>query len=271
MSIPKRRHKVRKNDMNDLINRNYKFIYSGLFRSTDKWIHPTRTESTYEIIYVTQGEIYMEEDGKEIHASKGQLFLLRPGVMHRGTRYTSDVGFYWVHFSTDGKLPFEKRFFESYDSGYLFKELLHACNLPDSREYLTSTVLMHILAGLCLISENEQKKYDSSAEKIYEWIRINASADLAVSSVAKHFGYSPDHISRICKKNYGMGARELINKFLLLRAKELLSNTDKYVKEIAADLNFGDDKCFIGYFIYHEGCSPSDFRNKYGKIHMNNR
>ena len=272
MSIQKIRHKVRISDMNSLLNPNYKFAYAGLFRSEGEWIHPERTESTYEIIYVTQGEVCLIEGATEINAKKGQLILLSPGVTHAGTKKTSNVSFYSVHFSFEGDaLPFKTRFFDSFDDTYLFKELLHTCNLPEIPHYLVNSILVRILSQMCLQSKENQKSYDSTAEKIYEWVRINASAKLTVKNIAEHFGYSADHVSRICKKNYGMGAGELINKFLLLRTKELLSNTNKYVKEIAAELGFSDDKSFIGYFKYHEGCFPSEFRNRYGKLHMNSK
>ena len=258
--------------MNTLINSNYEFVYGGLFQSEGEWIHPKRTETTYEIIYVTRGEVWLTEDDRETVIKKGQLILLLPGVCHEGSRVTSDVSFYWVHFNFRGdKLPFMTRFFDSFDDTYLFKELLHAQKLPEIPHYLVNSLLVRILAQMCLQSGENRKHYDSTAEKIYEWVRINASAKLTVKDVALRFEYSPDHISRICKKNFGVGAGELINKFLLLQAKELLSNTNKYVKEISAELGFSDDKSFIGYFKYHEGCFPSEFRNRYGKLHMNNR
>lgn len=83
--------------------------------------------------------------------------------------------------------------------------------------------------------------------------------------------YSADHVSRICKKNFGMGASALIDRFLTERAKMLLCNTEKYVKEIAAELNFQSDKAFIAYFKYHEKCFPSEFRNRFGQLHMNKK
>ena len=119
--------------------------------------------------------------------------------------------------------------------------------------------------------ERERGEVDGRAEKIYEWIRANTDARLTVERIADHFGYSADHISRICKRHFGVSAKALINRFLLDKAKTLLSNTDKYVKEIGAELNFADDKAFIAYFKYHEKCSPSEFRNRYGKIHMNSK
>ena len=254
------------------MHQNYQFGYAGLFRTEEKWTHPERTEKTYEIICVTKGEVWIEEGGREYHASRGQVLLLSPNIPHKGTRYTTDVGFYWVHFSvSDGSLPFDQRFFERFESLYLFKELLHCNNLSSVPEYLVNSVLLHILSELCHLSEDGNAHYDSNAEKIYEWIRIQADARLTVANVAEHFGYTADHVSRICKKNYGVGACELINRFLIARAKELLCNTGRYVKEIAWELGFSDDKSFIGFFQYHESCSPTEFRNRFSKLHMNNQ
>ena len=256
--------------MNNIINEHYTFNYAGLFSSEGEWIHPQRTECTYEIIYVTKGEVFMREEATDIHLRKGDLVLLSPNIMHVGTQKSSNVSFYWVHFFAEA-LPFEKCIFERYGNSHLFKELLHTCNLPKCPEYLVNSILVHILSELFHLCEENKQSYDSTAEKIYEWVRISATAKLKVKHIAEHFGYSSDHISRICKKNYGIGAHDLVNKFLLLRAKELLCNTNKYVKEIAAELGFDDDKSFIGYFKYHEGCFPSEFRNKYGRIHLNNK
>ena len=272
MSILKKRYEVGKSDMNILENPKISFSYAGLFQTDGAWIHPRKTEVTYEIIYVARGEVYMREEQREIHAREGQLFLLYPEKCHYGTRETSDVSFYWLHFSIEeGELPFDRCFFENFEGAYLFKELLHVNNLPTAPRYLVNSVLMHILSELCYAAEGSGAAYDGRAEKIYEWMRINADASLTVRRVAEHFGYAPDHISRICKRNFGVSAKELINRFLLDRARSLLSNTDKYIKEIAAQLGFSCDKAFVGYFKYHEGCFPSEFRNRFGKLHMNSK
>ena len=255
-----------------LINPNIEFSFAGFFQSKGEWIHPRKVEKTFEIIYVTDGEVYMKEGEREICARAGDLILLEPDVCHFGTRVTKNVSFYWVHFFADTEaLPFEERFFSGFENSYIFKELLHYNNLPDIPEYLVNSLLVRILAELCYMSNRNVAGYDARAEKIYEWIRINVEAGLSVSDVARRFGYSPDHISRICKKNYGVSAKELINRFLMERARSMLANTDKYVKEVAAELGFGDDRAFVAYFKYHDGCFPSEFRNRFGKVHMNSR
>ena len=258
--------------MNILMNPHISFHYAGLFHTEREWIHPERVESTYEIIYITRGNVFLREGDREYSLKKGQLLLLTPGVRHVGTTPSSDVGFYWVHFEVrNGKLPFEKRFFQRFENPYLFKELLHRNNLPEVPEYLVNAVLLHILSELCHLSSEGEARVDGTAEKIYEWIRINADARLTVKGAAEHFGYSPDHLSRICKAHFGVGVRTLTDRFLLARAKELLCNTDLYIKEIAAELYFSTDKAFLAFFKYHEGCFPSEFRDRFGRLHMNNK
>ena len=122
-----------------------------------------------------------------------------------------------------------------------------------------------------LLSEKSQRSADGTAEKIYEWIRASATSKLTAEKTAGHFGFSPDHVTRIIKKNYGIGVKALINNFVLSKAKELLANTEKYVKEIAYELEFDNDKAFIGFFKYHEGVFPSEFRDRFYKIHMNRK
>ena len=258
--------------MNILTHPQIHFDYAGLFQTEKPWRHPDRIGKNYEIIYVTRGEIYLCEEKREYRLQKGQALILSPEKRHFGFRDSEQVGFYWVHFSlTEGTLPFAQRFFERFENSYLFKELLHCNNLPQKPEYLVNSLLLHILSELCHLSEEENTRYDSNAEKIYEWIRSNATARLTVARVAEQFGYSSDHLSRICKKNYGVGACELINRFLISRGRELLCNTNGYVKEIAWELGFSDDKAFIGFFRYHEGCTPTEFRNRFSKIHMNSQ
>lgn len=256
--------------MNIFENPNVEFNYAGYFISDGKWIHPDRTEKTYELICVTRGTVYLfDEKEGDIIAETGQVILLDKNTRHFGNRESENVRFYWVHFSLkNGSMPFSKRFFERFEQTQLFRELLHLSNLPQIPAYAVNAVLVHILSELCRF---EDMKFDRRGEEICEWIRANASQKLTVKAAAEHFCLSPDHLSRIISKNYGCGAKELAVRFLLLRAKGLLCNTDLYVKEIAAQLEFPTDKAFIEFFFYHEGVYPEQFRNRFSRTHINKK
>ena len=262
--------------MNCLHHSAVEFKHTGLFRSEKDWIHPERIEETFEIIYVTHGDVFLREEDRDYHLCPGDLLVLSPSVCHVGSKQSRDVSFFWVHFSVnEGDLPFSKRLFSDFEHASLFKELLHYKNLPKVPNDLVNAILLHILSELYHLSEQEGASPALSAkksgEKIYEWLRINASAKLRLRDAALAFGYSEDHISRICKKQFGAGARELMDHFLLTKAQWLLCTTDLYVKEIAAQLAFSTDKSFLSFFRYHEGISPTEYRRRFSKIRMNNK
>lgn len=247
-----------------------KFHHAGMFQSRGEWIHPERREKTYELIYVLKGDFSLIEENTLYRLSKGNVLLLSPDVVHKGFGKSVDVEFFWAHFSLEkGELPFSKRHFSSFSSHQLFRELLHYTNLSKIPDYLVTAILVHILCELQFLSNEENRFFDPLAEKLYEWIRVSANAKLTAHKVSKQFGYSPDHLTRICKRSFGMGVKELINKFIIVQAKHALSNSNAYVKEIAEALGFSSDKAFIGFFKYHEKLSPTEFRTKFARLHIN--
>lgn len=258
--------------MKSLSSENVHFCYGGLFSTDGEWIHPSRTEKTYELIYVTNSQVFLTVGSEPVCADKGQLLVLEPGICHTGSQTTVGTSFYWVHFRLDGgELPFSKRFFPHFENSYLFKELLHYSFLPASPEYLVNAILVRLLAEMQYLAQGPAENADQTAEEIFEWLRSRVSAQLTVAEAAAHFGYSKDHITRLLRRQYGIGAKELIDSFLLNAARDRLANTGRYIKEIAGELGFSSDKAFIAFFKYHEGLSPSTFRNSFFKIHMNSR
>ena len=102
-------------------------------------------------------------------------------------------------------------------------------------------------------------------------VRMKINKNVSVLSVAKHFGYSPDYISRLFKKTFSIGMKEYISEERMKYAKNLLLTTDLSVKEISAQTGFENENHFIKFFNYHERKSPLQFRNMYFNIKMNDK
>ena len=242
------------------------FCGMGLFTTNDLWIHPKRCESTYEIIFVTEGTVNIAEQKQEYELSRGDLIVLTKCKPHFGFKEsTGKTEFYWVHLSDiPQNLP---KVIRDFKSRYLFKELLHYANLPEPSVFSVEAVCAHILAEILASPE----KGSQLSEEIYEWVRINATSKLTVQKTADNFGYNNEYISRLMKKKTGMGLKAIIDSFIIKKAKELLCNTDYSSKQISAMLEFSESSAFINFFKYHEGLTPSTYRNRYTKIHMNKK
>lgn len=252
-----------------------KFLYMGLFTIDRPWIHPEIIKDSYEIIYVTEGRVCMFEAGTDYALETGDLLLLRPHEMHRGYEYSSGkTSFYWVHFTLNHKKtgePWEGKtlYLPGFTGGALFKELLHYSYLAEDGAYLREITLLYLLGKI--VEHNPDRKMNKLAAEVFEWTRINASHDLTVEKVAGYFQYHKDYLSRIISCHYHMPLRDLINSFVLLRAKNYLCNTSLTIKEISNLLKFPTANSFVNYYKYHERMTPSEYRNTYINVSMNNK
>lgn len=245
------------------------FSAIGLFTTNKEWLHPVKCEKTYEIIYVTEGEVFLYEDDKKIDLKKGELVVLQPFKTHGGYKTsTGKTAFYWLHFTMnrDVKSTFT---LNSFSDSYLFKKLLHYNNIPTASNFIKDSIACHILGEIKM--SDKILNQDSLASNIIEWTRINSSGKLSVKKCAEHFGYNSDYISFLIKKEYKKSLKSIINDYIIKKANEYLLNTSYSIKEISNILEFESPNNFVNYYKYHENISPSKFRNHYYSTHMNNK
>ncbi len=250
--------------------KNIKFKIMGLFTTDHEWIHPERTEKTFEIIYVTEGTVSLFEEDKIYNLSKGDLVLLRPDILHGG--YKKSIGrtsFYWLHFTGDFPLEY-CGYTGNFVGAGMFRELIHYDTLIDKDYEASRIITEHILLNIKSAHLNELE--NKLPKEVYEWIRINIKSGLTAKEVSSHFDYNSEHLSRIIKKTYGISLKKLIDKLLCDEFENLLLNTNYSLKEISTLLDFGSDlSSSINFFKYHKKISPSSYRKKYSEIHMNSK
>lgn len=260
MSITKKQDEVRKSAM-------IKYSHSGRFQSSGEWIHPAFYLDTYEIIFVVKGMVYIREDNNEYVLSEGDVLLLDPHKPHEGYKTSSDVDFYWIHFRSDEKFEF-KKFTpkDAYDISLLCKRVLQVTNTPGYPVTSADASVRMLTDALEFQNQNSLSGTENELlYSIYEYVRQNANFFTTVQSVADHFGYSTGYISKLFCSKYGMGLKEYINGEQIKRAKNMLLNTQFSVNKISREMQFPDSRSFIKFFTYHEGISPTKYRNIYVK------
>lgn len=245
----------------------------GEFHSEGPWIHPSRTISSYEVILVLEGTVYLYEEDRQHALGPNEIIILEPGRVHGGSRTVEEpVAFYWLHFDTDLPMPFKVcAGQELYEVRQLMKRLLHITNTPGFSAHAADALTLVILEELAQHARAEAPANRVSVNQIAEYIRINCHKNLTVGSVAAHFSYNQDYAGKLFRKHFGVGLKEYIARQKLKLARDLLLTTDLSVKQIASELGYGHENLFIKFFLYHEKISPTAFRNQYYNTHMNNR
>lgn len=105
--------------------------------------------------------------------------------------------------------------------------------------------------------------YEKLKDEIIVYLEENYwNRDLSQTLVADYFHISVYSLSRMFKKQFDMGFSEYVNIKRLEKAKELLINTDKTIKEISAEVGFTEPNYFSRLFRQNFENSPTEFREK---------
>lgn len=143
-----------------------------------------------------------------------------------------------------------------------FQSLADAWNekLP-GYAFAARTLLQELLLDLVRM-ENAQPQELAASLKVTQAVRLmreNLSEKLTLPALARAVHLSPAYLSRIFKEATGYTAIAYFNRLKIDRAKELLLEGDKKVREVAQALGFADEFYFSRLFKKLEGVSPSKF------------
>lgn len=81
------------------INKPLIFNWAGEFKAPSaNWQHLSRTLYDYELMFVTNGTLYIKADDKEYEIPEGSYIIMPPLVLQQGYK-PSCCTFYWLHFA----------------------------------------------------------------------------------------------------------------------------------------------------------------------------
>src|SRR5699024_3854885 len=93
-----------------------------------------------------------------------------------------------------------------------------------------------------------------------EWILDHLADPLTVATLAAETGWSPPHLHRLVREQWGTTPMRLVTRLRMDRAERLLRDTDLTVARIAALVGFADPLHFSRRFREVTGRSPSAVR-----------
>ena len=82
---------------------------------------------------------------------------------------------------------------------------------------------------------------------------------------AREYGYTPAYASRSVKRQTGKKFSELLCKYRMQRAAELLSSSDMSVEDIAFEIGYKVPSALYRQFKAHFGMTPNEYRNALNK------
>lgn len=248
-----------------------KYCGAGKFISCGDWIHPDRVIDSWEIIFVTKGQVFIEEDGVRYHLQPDEMLLLQPGLRHFGYRTSRDTEFFWLHWRGGAALHFDvkhRKITNFYSLSLYLRQLLElraTRQLLEGADYLTRLILMELHAN------STPPQLNHNIEKVAAWIRANCHTAITEKQIAVQFGYNPDYLNRLFKKSFSKTIKQYISESRMEYIKGLMLREELPLKQIAVRAGFSEYKYFLKFFKYHEKKTPSEFQRLYARMPINSR
>ncbi|KOF57372.1 AraC family transcriptional regulator [Clostridium sp. DMHC 10] len=243
----------------------------------------SRKINHHEFILITGGNGSVTISNKMYKAEQGMLLYLKPDIFHCIKPDLNDpLNFISVHFSFTNvefdnnkwKIKYEKddlplREVQFLDNYYSIKSLMRSMlevwyeKFP-GYEFVSKTMFQRILFKIFRSVEVRSPNYSNSLKIkiIIKFMTDNINKKITLSELSQLVNLSPTYLSKVFKKTTGYSIIEFFNKMKIDKAKELIIEGDKKIKEVAEIVGYKDEFYFSRIFKKIEGISPKEFCGK---------
>lgn len=118
-----------------------------------------------------------------------------------------------------------------------------------------------ILLGFCrAVQRYRLGEHSPAVRKCCEYMGLHLHSKLSLEQLGSVCNLSPNYISDLFHKEFGMGAMQYFQLQKLMYAKHLLQTTDYSISEISAQLAYPSHSNFTQRFRQTYGITPAQFR-----------
>lgn len=242
-----------------------------------------RQESAETVLeYIVEGRGYLNVDGENYAATKGDVYILRKKTTHT---YWSDAKSPWVKIFFNIRGSLAEKILEEYKLGTKGKVVLNGEGLEDDfREMLArvsdNTItqaerfdgaavdFLKIIIKLANLErmrgnlKGDLMSVEDEMNKLIEYITMNPKRIVSNQELGDVVYHSKDYVIKRFFANFGVTPYEYQIQQKIFSAKNLLGHTKMSVKEIAASLGYDDQHYFSYMFKKRCGLSPTQYRKQ---------
>lgn len=256
-------------------------LYAGHIDNEPDWnFNPHSHSDVCEIIYISEGEGSFIIDGKSYTGKKGDILIYNQGIVHQEKSnpqnpiktYFCGVGGLAIQNMTEGilippTLPpvvHANQYAEKIES--YISDIFSECHSQISHyELVVQNLLSSLIILIHRIISTEQEiqinqEKNTLSSQIKDYIDMNYTKNLSLSTIANTLFISPYYIAHIFKNEMGDSPINYLINRRIGEAKRLLLTTDKNISEIAELVGYDNPNYFANIFKKLTGVPPGVFR-----------
>lgn len=251
-------------------------VYDEWF-STEKKVVGKHWHESLEIIYVVEGALEITTTSGNVILSSGEVGIIGGSSLHGTKSITKNLCHQCLHIKYDflaKYLDFDKISSKIFKINDISKFLFYYKNVIEFLEKTDSVSKMkyhaNILLLLTTIIEDENfsnrnevnNKVNDLIRRIIHYINLNYKENITLNSISKNFGYTPQNIALLFKKNMGKTVYNYLTEIRLENAVYLLENSNENIIEIALECGFPNEMAFINKFKLKYKTTPNIYRKE---------
>ena len=223
------------------------------------------------IEYIIDGKGYINFDGKQYTACKGDVYILNTG---HDQFYYSDKEWPWKKMWVNVRGDYVTQILNYYKIGniYVFKDCAVQNLFDEMLEVATSKMPQEDIKDECniifmKIVQYLARKYTlhtnktSIANKLKDLIDSDINFKKSLDDYSKLIYSTKQYAISEFNKEYGITPYQYIISRKVLAAENLLANSNLPIAHIAELLSFEDAHYFSYFFKKHKSISPKQYRN----------
>ncbi|MBQ4268857.1 MAG: helix-turn-helix transcriptional regulator [Clostridia bacterium] len=266
----------------DKICSTYAYVYSPTYAFAGE------RHEAWEIIYLSKGEATVETDDKSAVLKSGQIYIHKPFDFHKvkANNTTCNVGIISFHSKSKPLYEIADKAFNvtAYHSDLIIQIINEGmmflagknCVPPllenEKPEFAAGQVIKNLLELLLIdVLRTSKRKAEPThvdaktsnnknlVQNVKCYLAKNVNTPLSLKGISNELNYSVSHICTCFKKETGISVMNYFTLLRIERAKKLITDGEKTIKEISEELNFDTLQYFSYQFKKHTGYSPSQY------------
>ena len=257
--------------------------HGSFFRFEDVTDGPTIYKSrhyhnVFEIYFLERGSCRYFINDKSYEAVAGDIILIPEGTIHKtiyeeGVPHSRRLIYCSTHYIPTAVVKELPSMLYLYRNPSVTKEIAELfdkiqAEYERSDDFTDDVVLNYTHLLFYLLARNVNAKIETKSKNMYalqaiNFIKENFASNITLSELAKMNSMSPEHFSRVFKRETGFGFSEYLTMVRLQKAEQMLKSSEHFpISRIAYDCGFNDSNYFSEKFKQVYGMPPMKYRGQ---------